>query len=304
MELSRQTNGGAGWAEPERCGSGDGTYLDTLAALVPAEALALYAGFVIPYTTKTAPVHGTDVTVISDPALLQWSCAGLLALSGVLYLVGRQQVLFSPSNALRFFISPMAFAGWMLVQNPGVWDSWWPGSSVGERTVIAAFAAVLLGVAANLLGQQADATAGALAVTGVSPDNGSTACGACVRVTGSGFTGATDVKFGHAAAQHLTVTSDIELTVTSPQAADPGPVDVTVTTSAGTSPISVADHFTYGFTYAAAAATPAGAGVSPVSGAGVSPETGAVADEAHVTPTGSAVSSTTEVGSGHPGPST
>lgn len=184
-------------------------------------------------------------------------------------------------------------------------------------------------MAANLLGQQADATAGALAVTGISPDNGSTAGGARMRVTGSGFTGATDVKFGHTAAQHLTVTSDTELTVTSPQAADPGPVDVTVTTSAGTSPISVADHFTYGFTYAAAAAaTPAGAGVSletgpdvspetgrgvspesmaavsPVSGAGVSPETGAVADEAHVTPTGSAVSSTTGVGSGHPGPST
>ena len=136
-----------------------GTYLDTLAALVPAEALALYAGFVIPCTTKTACVHGTDVTVISDPALLQWSCAGLLALSGLLYLVGRQQVLLSPLDVLRLFISPMAFTGWMLVQNPGVWDSWWPGSSVGERTVIAAFAAILLGVAANLLGQQADATA-------------------------------------------------------------------------------------------------------------------------------------------------
>ena len=256
---------------------GMGTYLDTLAALVPAEALALYAGFVIPYTTKTTSVHGTDVTVISDPALLQWSCAGLLALSGLLYLVGRQQVLFSPLDVLRFFISPMAFAGWMLVQNPGVWDSWWPGSSVGERTVIAAFAAVLLGVAANLLGQQADATAGALAVTGVSPDNGSTAGGARVRVTGSGFTGATDVKFGHASAQHLTVTSDTELTVTSPQAADPGPVDVTVTTPAGTSPTSAADHFTYGFTYAAAAAaTPTVTGIRQRAdqAGGVSPATG------------------------------
>ena len=278
-----------------------GTYLDTLAALVPAEALALYAGFVIPYTTKTTSVHGTNVTVVSDPGLLQWSCAGLLALSRAsLFLVGRQQVLFSPLDVLRFFISPMAFAGWMLVQNPGVWDSWWPGSSVGERTVIAAVAAILLGVAANLLGQQADATAGTLAVTGVSPDNGSTAGGARVTLTGNGFTGATDVKFGHASAQHLIVTSDTELTVTSPQAADPGPVDVTVTTPAGTSPTSAADHFTYGFTYAAAAATPTGPGISPQTRPGVaqtrpgvSPETGPVADEAHVTPTGSAV------GTGH-----
>src|SRR6202042_2119743 len=114
--------------------------------------------------------HGREG--ISDPALLQWSCAGLLALSGLLYLVGRQQVLLSPLDVLRLFISPMAFAGWMLVQNPAVWDSWWPGSSIGERTVIATFAAILLGVAANLLGQQADATAGALAVTGVSPETG------------------------------------------------------------------------------------------------------------------------------------
>ena len=149
-----------------------GTYIDTLVALVPAEALALYAGVVIPFSTQTVSAHGKNMAVISDPTLLRWSCAGLLALSSLLYLAGRrgQGVPFNSWDVLRVFIPPIAFTAWMLVQNPGVWDIWWPGSSIGERTVIAAFAAVLLAVAANLLGQQADAAPGMLAVTSVSPD--------------------------------------------------------------------------------------------------------------------------------------
>ena len=63
-----------------------------------------------------------------------------------------------------------------------------------------------------------------------------------VTLTGSGLTGATGVKFGQAPAQNLTLTNDTELTVTSPQAADPGPTEVTVTTPAGT---STAARFTY-----------------------------------------------------------
>jgi hypothetical protein len=50
------------------------------------------------------------------------------------------------------------------------------------------------------------------------------------------------VKFGQASGQNLAVTSDTELIVSSPQAANSGPVDVTVTTPAG---ISTAAHFTY-----------------------------------------------------------
>jgi hypothetical protein len=69
--------------------------------------------------------------------------------------------------------------------------------------------------------------------------------GANVTVTGSGFTGATVVKFGQYPAQNLAVASDTKLTVTSPQGAAEGTVDVTVTTPAGTSPTAPADHFTY-----------------------------------------------------------
>jgi hypothetical protein len=224
---------------------GIGTYIDTLAALVPAEALALYLVIVIPYATQTTSGRGKSVTVISDPRLLQWSCAGLLALCSLLYLVGRQRAPFSVSDVLRFFIPPMAFMVWLLPQNAGVWNIWWPGSSIGERTLIAAFAAVLLGIAAGLLGQLADAMPGVLAVTGVSPNSGSAAGGESVTVIGSGFTGATAVMFGPVAAPSLAFVSDTQIIVTSPRQETAGPVDVTVTTVAGTSLTSPADRFTY-----------------------------------------------------------
>jgi hypothetical protein len=261
-----------------KSGPGMGTYIDTLTALVPAEALALYAAVVVPYTTQTSSVGGKDQTVISDPRLLQWSCAGLLALSSLLYLVGRQKAPFILSDVVRFFIPPLAFTGWMLIQNFGVWDIWWPGSTIGERTVITAFAAVVLGIAASLLGLQADATPGTLTITGISPKTGSVAGGDSVTVTGGGFTAdaprVPEVNFGAVPASHVAVNDDSKLTVTSPPAAVAGTVDVAVTTSAGPSAKSSDDHFTY----EAAAARPAVTGVSP--------DTGPVAGGVTVTVTG------------------
>jgi len=133
------------------------TYVDTLAALVPAEALALYSAVVIPNVTKTVSAGGKAETVISSPGLLEWSCAGLMVLSAALYLVGRyKNARLTPWDIPRFLIPPAALAAWMLVQNPGVFDVWWPGSAIGERVIIAAFAAIVLGVLAKSLGYQAD----------------------------------------------------------------------------------------------------------------------------------------------------
>ncbi len=83
-------------------------------------------------------------------------------------------------------------------------------------------------------------------VTGLSPTSGSTAGGTSVAITGTGFTGATAVKFGASAATSFTVTNSTSMTATSP----PGSavtVDVTVTTpTAGTSAVNApADQFTY-----------------------------------------------------------
>ncbi len=81
-------------------------------------------------------------------------------------------------------------------------------------------------------------------VTGISPTTGAAGGGDTITVAGSGFTGATDVRFGGTSAAAITVDSDTQITATSP--ADTGTVDVTVVTPGGTSATSPADQFTYG----------------------------------------------------------
>ena len=82
-----------------------------------------------------------------------------------------------------------------------------------------------------------------LAVTSISPTSGPADGGTLVTVTGTGFTGATDVDFGSNAAS-FTVVSDTQITATAPAHAA-GAVHVTVTTFQGTSATSPADLFTY-----------------------------------------------------------
>lgn len=134
------------------------TYIDTLAALVPAETLVLYAGIVIPNVTTSISVAGKKATVISDPVLMVWSCAGLLVLSAALYFVGRFQkgAKFTGWDVPKFLIPPASFAAWMLLENPSVWDVWWHRSSTSDRVVITAFAAIVLGILASALGYQVD----------------------------------------------------------------------------------------------------------------------------------------------------
>ncbi len=81
------------------------------------------------------------------------------------------------------------------------------------------------------------------AVTSVSPNSGSTAGGYSVTISGSNLGGATAVSFGGTVALIQSDTSTT-ITVTAPAHAA-GTVDVTVTTSGGTSPTSPADQFTY-----------------------------------------------------------
>jgi hypothetical protein len=66
-----------------------------------------------------------------------------------------------------------------------------------------------------------------------------------VTITGTGFTGATAVRFGASNAATFTVNSATSITAVSPKAMGALTVDVTVTTLAGTSPTSSADQFTY-----------------------------------------------------------
>ncbi|MFI9077569.1 IPT/TIG domain-containing protein, partial [Streptomyces sioyaensis] len=69
-------------------------------------------------------------------------------------------------------------------------------------------------------------------VTSISPAQGAPAGGTSVIITGSGFTGATLVKFGPKGTNFVIV-SDTQITATTP--AGTGTVQVTVTTPTGTS---------------------------------------------------------------------
>ncbi len=81
-------------------------------------------------------------------------------------------------------------------------------------------------------------------VTSVNPNTGPAMGGTSVIVSGTGFTGATSVHFGAAAATSFIVSSDTQITAIDP--AGSGVVDVTVTVPVGgTSATSTADQFTY-----------------------------------------------------------
>ena len=116
-------------------------------------------------------------------------------------------------------------------------------------------------------------------VTGLSPASGTMAGGYTVTIAGTGFTGATAVRFGTTAATITGVTST-SITVTVPAAAAAGTVPVRVTGPGGTSASVPADIFTY---------LP-----GPVVTA-VSPRAGPVAGGTSVTITGAGFSGVTAV---------
>jgi hypothetical protein len=93
------------------------------------------------------------------------------------------------------------------------------------------------------------------AVTKVSPIKGPASGGTVVKITGTGFTSVTAVRFGGESAT-FTVTSSSKITATAPPGAT-GTVDVTVASSGGTSALSTADRFKY---------TPSVTSVTPSSG--------------------------------------
>ena len=82
------------------------------------------------------------------------------------------------------------------------------------------------------------------AVTKVAPHEGPTKGSTKVTITGTGFTGATEVKFGSVEAKSFAVGSATSITAESP-AGSAGTVNVTVTTVGGKSATSSADDFTY-----------------------------------------------------------
>ncbi|HET6421903.1 MAG TPA: hypothetical protein VFG19_17220 [Geobacteraceae bacterium] len=131
---------------------GVATYVDALAALVPAEVLTLH-GLILSVTTKVE----NDATRVTAPETLSWAFLGLILVSIGLYAAPR---LFARKwdklDWLRMAIPPLAFIGWTMLQRVTAFDAVFPQLPDASRTVIALFLAVILGAGATTLAYKAD----------------------------------------------------------------------------------------------------------------------------------------------------
>jgi large repetitive protein len=171
-------------------------------------------------------------TYAALPAVTQLTPAEAPFLGGTTVVIGGSG--FSGVDEVLFGVTPAAFQFW----SDGVVTATAPPGvgvvQVGVRTKLGLSAA----------GAASQFTYAAIpAVAQLTPQSGPAAGGTSVVIGGQGFTGATTVAFGGVVAPAFTVNSDIKITAISPPGS--GVVDVTVTTSGGISPVTVADQFTY-----------------------------------------------------------
>ena len=97
-------------------------------------------------------------------------------------------------------------------------------------------------------------------IASLNPATGGTAGGVPVIITGTNFIAGASVMFGGTPSTAVNVNSATQITALSPSVATAGIVDVRVTTTAGVTPVSALDQFTY------TASVPVVTGVSPASG--------------------------------------
>jgi hypothetical protein len=133
------------------------TWIDALAALVPAEVLAVHAALVATMTKAVPGASGEPVTIITNVHTLSIVFYALVALSVLLYasarLVARK---WDRLDYVRMLIPAFAFVGWTMLQRTTAFDAAWPNTSLDARTAIAVIGAVLLGVLASVLAYKAD----------------------------------------------------------------------------------------------------------------------------------------------------
>jgi hypothetical protein len=130
------------------------SFVDALAALVPAEVLTLH-GLILSFTTKTENVAGISTTTITDKGTLSAAFFGLVVLSIVLYAVPRSKT-WERMDFFRASIPPLAFVAWTMLQKATAFDAVVHHLPDGQRSLIALFVAVILGVAAAALANSAD----------------------------------------------------------------------------------------------------------------------------------------------------
>ena len=127
-------------------------YLDSLAALVPSEVLALHA-LILTATTEV----NDKITTITDGQTLQWSFYALIKMSIGLYVLARRMAhKWDSWDWARMLIPALSFVGWTMLQRATAFDATGLVLTGAERTVIALFFAVILSIAATGLSYQID----------------------------------------------------------------------------------------------------------------------------------------------------
>jgi hypothetical protein len=131
------------------------TYVDALAALVPAEVLAAHALLLTWVSETSTNAEGMKVATITDPSTLKLIFWALVFISAGLYLLGRRRD-FRRWDAARAVIPPLAFTFWTMLQKTTAFDAVWPSLREAPRNVVAVLGAVALGAAATALAYKAD----------------------------------------------------------------------------------------------------------------------------------------------------
>jgi hypothetical protein len=135
-------------------------YVETLAALVPAEVLAAEA-IIVQLTTTTT----NGQTTFTNPRLLADSFWGLIALAVFLYVAPRLK-----GSALkdwgwmdlgRIWIPPAAFVGWAMLQPTSPFTAAYPSVAQDTRVVVGVFVAIVLAAVAGTLSYKATSRKGA-----------------------------------------------------------------------------------------------------------------------------------------------
>ncbi|HVS08773.1 MAG TPA: hypothetical protein VMS76_02780 [Planctomycetota bacterium] len=127
-------------------------YVAALAAVIPAEILALHGLIVAATTATTIDGQGATTTAVVARDLLSWSFLGLLVLSVILTAGGLGRLRpKGPADVLRFVLPALAFVGWTMLQRATAFDAVAPWLDSRTRTVVGLFlAALVLFVATRL----------------------------------------------------------------------------------------------------------------------------------------------------------
>ncbi|HEX5989093.1 MAG TPA: hypothetical protein VFY75_02610 [Solirubrobacterales bacterium] len=138
---------------------GFGSYTDVLAALVPAEVLAINALLMSLVVSSSNAENGNVVTQITDTGGAQLIFWLSLVACVAIYFVGAKSGeggLLKNWNWLRALIPAVAYVGWTMIQKSTAFDAVAPDMSEASRVIVAVFVAFFIGAIAKRLSDKAD----------------------------------------------------------------------------------------------------------------------------------------------------